>query len=146
MKNFEFRKSAEPKMKNFLMKLGYYSIALCKIYVTRDGSQSFHGWIKMPTFIWDLENVFWIITINLGAYVLIVGRICPRLRISAFRQQNDYGSFRVNTTFFFQYEKIKIEISIFVFKYSFAKKTSFEKICFKIFKDVLLCIMQSHES
>ena len=98
MKNLEFGKTAVPKMKNFLMKLGYYSIALYKKYGTKDNSQSFHGWIKMPTFIWDLENIIWIIKINLGAYVLIVGRICPWFRISAFRQQNDSGSFRVKIT------------------------------------------------
>ena len=76
-------------------KWHFASMWLCIKFGTKDDSQSFHGWIKMPTFIWDLENIIWIIKINLGAYVLIVGRICPRFRISAFRQQNDYGSFRV---------------------------------------------------
>ena len=49
---------------------------LCKKYGTKDNSQRFYGWIKMPTFIWDLENIISIIKINLGAYVLIVSRIC----------------------------------------------------------------------
>ena len=57
MKNFEFRKTAVPKMKIYLMKLTYYSIALFKKYGTKDGSQSFYGWIEMPTFIRDLENM-----------------------------------------------------------------------------------------